>query len=72
MNDFTTILEASSKQVQPNHVKLLSEACLVIDTLGNNEKQQFFNWFIDLQLKEYKLVFNEDDEISWLEKIDKR
>lgn len=72
MNDFDTILESSSKLVQPNQTKLLSEACLVIDTLGENEKQHFFDWFIELQLKEYKLVFNEDDEISWLEKIDKR
>lgn len=72
MNDFDTILENSSKQVQSNHIKLLSEACLVIDTLGENEKQQFFDWFINLQLKEYKFVFSENDEISWLEKIDKR
>lgn len=72
MNDFTTILDNSSKIMQSNHIKLLSESCLVIDTLGVNQKQQFFNWFIDLQLKEYQSVFNEDDEISWLEKIDKR
>ena len=72
MHDFDTILESSSKLVQPTQTKLLSEACLVIDTLGENEKQHFFDWFIELQLKEYKSVFNEDDEISWLEKIDKR
>ena len=72
MSDFDTILESSNKQVQSNQIKLLSEACLVIDTLGDNEKDQFFSWFINLQLKEYKSVFNEDDKIIWLEKIDKR
>lgn len=72
MEDFDTILQNSTKLVQPTHIKLLSEACLVIDTLGESEKQHFFDWFINLQLKEYKLVFQEDNEISWLEKIDKR
>lgn len=69
MEDFNSKLE---NQLQPSDIKLLSEACLVIDTLSENEKQQFFDWFIHLQLNGYKTEFSENKEKSWLEKIDQR
>ena len=36
----------------------LSEACLVIDVLEPDVKLGFLEWFLDLQIQEYRTVFD--------------
>ena len=50
----------------------LAEACLVVDALQPRVKEDLINWFVDRQLAEYKSLFREYDEVSWLDKCDRR
>lgn len=50
----------------------LKEACLVISVLDGRIKQDLVKWFINVQLQEYIQLFHENQDISWLDKIDKR
>ena len=50
----------------------LADACLVVDALQPRVKEDLVNWFVDRQLTEYKSLFREYDEVSWLDKCDRR
>jgi vacuolar protein sorting-associated protein 53 len=50
----------------------LKDACLVISVLDGRVKQDLVKWFINVQLQEYIQLFHENQDISWLDKIDKR
>ncbi|XP_037030486.1 vacuolar protein sorting-associated protein 53 homolog [Bradysia coprophila] len=50
----------------------LSDACLVVSVLDSRVKQDLLKWFINLQLQEYMQLFHENQDIAWLDKIDKR
>ena len=53
-------------------IQLLAEACLVLSILEPKYKRELLNWFVDSELSEYKTLFQDNQDISWLDKIDKR
>lgn len=56
----------------PNQLHLLAEACLVVCILDEKVKNELLIWFVDLELTEYRELFQENQDIAWLDKIDKR
>ncbi|CRK95527.1 CLUMA_CG008996, isoform A [Clunio marinus] len=50
----------------------LKDACLVISVLDGKVRRELLKWFINIQLQEYIQLFHENQDISWLDKIDKR
>lgn len=61
---------SSSKTALPN--KQLAQACLVVSILDPRVKKDLLKWFVHLQLQEYNHLFQETEDTSWLDKIDKR
>ncbi|KAL9929018.1 LOW QUALITY PROTEIN: vacuolar protein sorting 53 [Glossina fuscipes fuscipes] len=59
-----------------NHPRLgfnqLGDACKVISVLDPKVKKDLLKWFIAQQLEEYIHLFHENQDIAWLDKIDKR
>lgn len=53
-------------------IRQLTEACLVLDVLGEESKQKIVTWFVNLQLRDYKTEFHQSKGMAWLDKIDKR
>ncbi|ODN04977.1 Vacuolar protein sorting-associated protein 53 [Orchesella cincta] len=53
-------------------MKQMSEACLVLDVLEPHVKHDLLGWFISIQLKEYGVLFDENEDLAWLDKVDKR
>uniref|UniRef100_A0A2M4BCV7 Vacuolar protein sorting-associated protein 53 homolog n=1 Tax=Anopheles marajoara TaxID=58244 RepID=A0A2M4BCV7_9DIPT len=50
----------------------LKDACLVASVLDKPVKKNILKWYINLQLQEYVQLFHENQDIAWLDKIDKR
>ncbi|XP_055372308.1 vacuolar protein sorting-associated protein 53 homolog [Condylostylus longicornis] len=50
----------------------LSDACKVVSVLDPKVKKDLLKWFLNLQLEEYIQLFHENQDIAWLDKIDKR
>ncbi|XP_011187096.2 vacuolar protein sorting-associated protein 53 homolog [Zeugodacus cucurbitae] len=50
----------------------LADACKVISVLDPKVKKELLKWFIAQQLEEYVQLFHENQDIAWLDKIDKR
>ncbi|XP_052894497.1 vacuolar protein sorting-associated protein 53 homolog isoform X2 [Anopheles moucheti] len=50
----------------------LKDACQVASVLDKPVKKNILKWFINLQLQEYMQLFHENQDIAWLDKIDKR
>ena len=42
---------------------MLSEACLVIEALGERARSRLINWYCNTQLREYRQVFRGNDEV---------
>lgn len=42
----------------------LTEACLVIDALGEHARTRVINWYCNTQLREYRQVFRGNDEVG--------
>lgn len=61
---------ANAKTSLPN--KQLAQACLVVSILDPKVKKDLLKWFVNLQLQEYKHLFQESEDTAWLDKIDKR
>ena len=51
---------------------MLSEACLVMDALGNNARSRLITWYCNTQLREYRQVFRGSDEAGSLDNISRR
>ncbi|XP_070571554.1 vacuolar protein sorting-associated protein 53 homolog [Ptychodera flava] len=51
---------------------LLTEACLVLNVLDPKYKRDLLKWFVKLQLQEYLVLFHENQDVAWLDKIDRR
>ncbi|CAL8137366.1 unnamed protein product [Orchesella dallaii] len=64
--------ESFSSTTGSLHVKQMSEACLVLDVLEPHVKHDLLQWFISIQLKEYGVLFDENEDLAWLDKVDKR
>ncbi|PIK58981.1 putative vacuolar protein sorting-associated protein 53-like [Apostichopus japonicus] len=52
--------------------KELTEACLVVNVLDPKVKKDLLKWFVKLQLQEYLVLFQENQDVAWLDKIDRR
>jgi hypothetical protein len=50
----------------------LHDACLVMETLGGNQKDSLVKWFVRLQLSDYEVMFHDSLEVAWLDKVDRR
>lgn len=61
---------SGTKIAIPN--KQLAQACLVVSILDPKVKRDLLKWFVNLQLQEYHHLFQESEDTSWLDKIDKR
>ncbi|KAF7380281.1 hypothetical protein HZH66_014636 [Vespula vulgaris] len=67
----TDFKEAFSGQ-NPKYFNQLTDGCLVLSLLDPKVKKDLLTWFIDIQLKEYAHIFDENQDYAWLDKIDKR
>ena len=72
MADFKTVLDGKGSQFNANQLKLLAESCLVIDCLESKVKNELVQKIISSELMEYKALFQENQDVSWLDKVDKR
>ncbi|KAI9813123.1 MAG: Vacuolar protein sorting-associated protein 53 [Pycnora praestabilis] len=50
----------------------LSEACMVMDALGENARSRLITWYCNTQLREYRQVFRGNDEAGSLDNISRR
>lgn len=71
ISDFHSILD-NSNNFQANQLRLLAEACLVVDCLDPKVKQELLEWVVRTELQEYKVLFQDNQDTAWLDKIDKR
>jgi hypothetical protein len=55
----------------PTQTATLHESCLVIDVLGDEARDRLVNWYCNLQLKEYRNVFR-NEEAGGLDNISRR
>jgi len=51
------------------NTKQMSEACLVLDVLEPHIKHDLLQWFVGVQLKEYGVLFDENEDFAWLDKV---
>jgi hypothetical protein len=51
---------------------VLSEACLVMEALGENARARLITWYVNTQLREYRHVFRGNDEAGSLDNIGRR
>lgn len=74
MNDFYQTFDVKnvSTSLTSNQIQLLAEACLVLSILEPKYKRELLNWFVDSELSEYRTLFQDNQDISWLDKVDKR
>ncbi|KAJ5586759.1 uncharacterized protein N7459_002524 [Penicillium hispanicum] len=50
----------------------LSEACLVVDALGEYARSRLVTWYCNTQLREYRQVFRNNEEAGSLDNISRR
>ncbi|KAH9417485.1 Vacuolar protein sorting-associated protein 53 [Dermatophagoides pteronyssinus] len=74
LGDFRETFETKnhSKPLQQNQIQLLAEGCLVLSNLDSKYRRQLITWLVDLELVEYKALFQDNQDIAWLDKIDQR
>lgn len=63
---------AFAKQEVAQKRGVLSEACQVMDALGDNAKARLITWYCNTQLREYRQVFRGNDEAGSLDNISRR
>lgn len=51
---------------------MLSEACYVMDALGDVARSRLVTWYVNTQLREYRQVFRGNDEAGSLDNIGRR
>lgn len=47
----------------PQRKGMLSEACQVMDSLGDHARTRLINWYCNTQLREYRQIFRGNDEV---------
>ncbi|ESO10106.1 hypothetical protein HELRODRAFT_72764 [Helobdella robusta] len=70
--DFEETFQGSNSKHGHLDQSLLAEACFVVNVLDPKVKMNLLNWFIKHQLMEYLVLFADDQEEAWLDKIDHR
>ncbi|KAI6201286.1 Vacuolar protein sorting-associated protein 53-like protein [Aphelenchoides besseyi] len=63
-------LQAAFQSGQAN--AKVSDMCKVVAILGGKIESDFRAWFINLQLGEYRLLFADNEDCAWIDKIDQR
>lgn len=61
-----------AKAELPLKASMLSEACLVIEALGEQSKSRLITWYCNTQLREYRQVFRGSEEAGSLDNITRR
>lgn len=70
-DDFHEAFEGpNAKHFAPN--QQLAEACLVVSLLEPKVKQELLGWFVSLQLAEYQHLFQANQEMAWLDQLERR
>lgn len=64
-------LAFSKREIQANKA-MLSDACHVMDALGDHARSRLINWYCNTQLREYRHVFRGSDEAASLDNIGRR
>ncbi|XP_059139225.1 vacuolar protein sorting-associated protein 53 homolog [Physella acuta] len=72
ISDFEEAFQGSGAKYGPGNQKQLRDACFVVNILDPKVKRDLLNWFVKLQLSEYVVLFAEDQDEAWLDKIDRR
>lgn len=57
---------------QSINMSSLSDACRVVNVLEPKVKRDLLAWFVKIQLTEYTVLFGENQDVAWLDKIDRR
>ncbi|BFZ18354.1 hypothetical protein BsWGS_21393 [Bradybaena similaris] len=70
--DYEEAFQGAGAKYGPSNQKQLHDACFVVNILDPKVKRDLLNWFVKLQLSEYVVLFAEDQDASWLDKIDRR
>ncbi|XP_063395988.1 vacuolar protein sorting-associated protein 53 homolog [Mytilus trossulus] len=71
-SDFEEAFQGAGAKYGPGNQRQLKEACLVVSVLDPRVKKDLLNWFVKLQLSEYLVLFGENQDVAWLDKIDRR
>uniref|UniRef100_A0A1B0DEF8 Vacuolar protein sorting-associated protein 53 homolog n=1 Tax=Phlebotomus papatasi TaxID=29031 RepID=A0A1B0DEF8_PHLPP len=70
--DFKNVFTPGQQNAMKMSLAQLADACRVVSVLEPRVKRDLLKWFINLQLQEYVQLFHENQDIAWLDKIDKR
>jgi hypothetical protein len=70
LSDFRDIYERQGTRSIP--CEQLADACAVVQVLDPKVRQDLIQWYVELQLAEYSILFHESEEVAWLDKIDRR
>ncbi|XP_071094311.1 vacuolar protein sorting-associated protein 53 homolog [Haliotis cracherodii] len=70
--DFEEAFQGAGAKYGPSNQKQLREACYVVNVLDPRVKRDLLSWFVKLQLSEYLVLFAQDQDVAWLDKIDRR
>jgi hypothetical protein len=75
--DFSLVVEGTNKaeasQQQFNDIATgLADACTVLDSLPGNHREQLITWYCNVQLREYRSIFKNNDEAGSLDNISRR
>lgn len=68
-SDFETVLSGKGDLNMANN---LSDATLVLEQLGEENKKKLVHWYCSTQLREYRTIFKSSDEAGSLENIGRR
>ncbi|KAH3887882.1 hypothetical protein DPMN_011904, partial [Dreissena polymorpha] len=72
ISDFEEAFQGSGAKYGPGNQRQLKEACFVVNILDPKVKRDLLTWFVKLQLTEYLVLFGENQDVAWLDKIDRR
>lgn len=62
---------ASARQNASEAVRL-SSMCRVVCVLAPNVHAELCQWYVQQQLREYKVLFDDTQDQAWLDQVDKR
>ncbi|KAI0230424.1 hypothetical protein LSAT2_019219, partial [Lamellibrachia satsuma] len=71
-SDFEEAFQGAGAKYGPVNQAQLAEACFVVNVLEPRVKHDLLAWFIKLQLTEYGVLFADNQDVAWLDKIDRR
>ena len=62
-------MQDPAKPIKPS---VIADACLVVEVLGPEVRNQFVDRYVALELKEYRRIFRATDEAGQLDNISRR